>query len=160
MMKCSCWNDVVVVGLVEAIPLHTWTATGLVVIVMSGNWFVMVMKNVDVVDWWKPVSDYWILVLDKDEEYRMTDDLGYVIDECGRFSISSWLVNVALSPKTESHLKSLKFEDFQFRLIISIVHHKKPLRLAFGTSMCNISELWFLNLVMKILWKWINHWKC
>ena len=57
------------------------------------------MQDVDVVDDEKLVSGYWILVLDdKDEEHRMTDDLGYIIDECGRFSISSWLV-VALPQK-------------------------------------------------------------
>ena len=100
----------------EGKPLHIWTATGLVVIitwmVMSENQFVMVMKDVDVVDWWKLVSDYWILVLDKDVEHRMTNDLGYIIDECGRFSISSWLVDDALSPKIKSHLKSPKFQRF------------------------------------------------
>ena len=43
LMKCSCWNDVV--DLVEGIPLHTQTATGLVItgtaLVMTGNQFVM-----------------------------------------------------------------------------------------------------------------------
>ena len=49
-MGCSCWND----DLAEEISLHTRTVTGLVAtysgLVMPGNQFVMVMKNVDVVD--------------------------------------------------------------------------------------------------------------
>ena len=60
----------------------------------------------------KLVSGYWILVLDKNVEHRMTDDLGYIIDECGRFSISSWLVAGCPTPKTENHLKSPKFWRF------------------------------------------------
>ena len=39
---------------IEGKPLHIWTVTGLVVtgsaLVMSENWFVMVMMDVDVVD--------------------------------------------------------------------------------------------------------------
>ena len=98
-------------------PLRIWTVTGLVVtgtalsdVRKPGLWW---MQDADVV--WndeKLVSGYWILVLDKVEEDRMTDELGYIIDECGRFSISSWLVDVALSPKTENHLKSPKFRRF------------------------------------------------
>ena len=52
------------------------------------------------------------LILDKVEEDKMTGELGYIIDECVRFSISSWLVDDALPQKTENHLKSPKFQRF------------------------------------------------
>ena len=85
----------------EEKPLHIWTDwTGCNWICTDdirkpvcdgddGCWCSWLMKT----SFW-----YWILVLDKDVEHRMTDDLGYIFDECGRFSISSWLV-VALPQK-------------------------------------------------------------
>ena len=52
------------------------------------------LDDVDAVDWWKPVSGYWYWI--QDTGYRMTDDWVDISDvddnECGRFSISSWLV--------------------------------------------------------------------
>ena len=80
-----------------------------------------------------------VLVLDVDlKNGRMTNGLGNDFDECGRFSISSWLVDVALPQGNEINLKSTQFGRYEFRSIISIVSYKKPLRLTFGTSMCNI----------------------
>ena len=85
---------------------------------MSENWFLMsagcwcwmndnLMKN------WFLATGWLLWKLDVEfRKHRMTDDLGYVIDECGRFSISSWLDDVALSPKTKSHLKSPTFCRF------------------------------------------------
>ena len=108
--------------LYEGKPLHIWTATGLAVtwssMLMSGNWFVMdagcwccrMMKNRFL------ATGYWYWI--QDTGNRMTDDWVYITDECGRFSISSWLI-VALPQKTENHLKSPKFWRFQFGLIIS-----------------------------------------
>ena len=56
---------------------------------------------------------YWLLVLDVEfRKHRMTNGLGYVFDECGRFSISSWLDDVALPQETKSHLKSPQFQRF------------------------------------------------
>ena len=79
--------------LYEGKPLHIWTATGLAVtwysMLMSGNWFVMVMIDVDAVDWWKPVSGYWYWI--QETGWLMTEVISD--DECGRFSISSWLVD-------------------------------------------------------------------
>ena len=44
----------------------------------------------------------------------------------------------ALPHKPKNHLNSPKFGIILIYTVISIVHHKKPLRLAFGTSMYNI----------------------
>ena len=106
--------------LLEGKPLHIWTATGLAVtwwsMLMSGNQFVMVMMDVNGVDWWK--TGFWLLDTGtgtgcRKQETEMADDLGYITDECGRFSISSWLDAGCPTPKTENHLKSPKFWRFQ-----------------------------------------------
>ena len=57
----------------------------------------MVMQISDEDERWKTGFWYWLLVLDVElKNNRMTNGLGYDFNECGRFSISSWLDDVAL----------------------------------------------------------------
>ena len=89
LVSSVCWPNV---HMFEGKPLHIWTATGLAVtstsLLISGNWFVMMLMDVDDVDWWKLVSGYWYWI----------QDTGYRMMITGLISLMLMTMSVAGSP--------------------------------------------------------------
>ena len=92
--------------------LRTGLDTAVELMLMPGNWFVMVIW---LVMWCMTKNQF--LVLDNGTgtgcriQMILGDGVGYDIDECGRLSISSWLI-VALPSETEINLNSPNFKEF------------------------------------------------